>query len=240
MAHNRVVRADRVTYGRSTIDAGYAVSGEVLLETNPGPPVDLSWVVTVYAGGAVVGGGPGGSCGNGGGTTQKIIIGYGFPGGSIPNGPILYNCTQFCVQQCVGGDVNICHPPIGIETPSPICICDTFCLPFRIGHFSVPVAQLGPEDIITVAVSPFPGSLPEIDPADDQVSVTAAAIASCPVDVNHDGAVAPADVAEFVGAWFQSLQRGSSEGDFNLSGTVTPADVASFIGLWFDVVANGC
>lgn len=64
--------------------------------------------------------------------------------------------------------------------------------------------------------------------------------ASCPVDINGNGQIEPADVAAFVSNWFTSLQQGTLAGDWNHDNSVTPADVSAFVNAWYLAVTNGC
>lgn len=63
---------------------------------------------------------------------------------------------------------------------------------------------------------------------------------TCRSDWDDNLQVAPADVALFVSAWFQSLQNGTLDGDFDASGVVAPADVGAFINAWFGDIASDC
>lgn len=62
----------------------------------------------------------------------------------------------------------------------------------------------------------------------------------CPVDLDHDGQVTPADLASFVNTWYQSLVDGTLAGDFDGNGFVQPSDIAAFVNGWFAALSNGC
>ena len=62
----------------------------------------------------------------------------------------------------------------------------------------------------------------------------------CPVDMDGNGQVEPADVALFVSTWFGSVSQGGLAGDWDQNGSVTPADVAAFVNAWFSALTNGC
>lgn len=62
----------------------------------------------------------------------------------------------------------------------------------------------------------------------------------CPVDVDGNGQVQPADIALFVSVWFASVQAGNLAGDFDGNGVVNPGDVAVFVNSWFGALNGGC
>jgi hypothetical protein len=67
----------------------------------------------------------------------------------------------------------------------------------------------------------------------------------CIGDWDRNGALTPADVAQFVATWFASVgQSGNLDADIDCSGAVTPADVAAFVSRWIAAVqspvSEGC
>lgn len=62
----------------------------------------------------------------------------------------------------------------------------------------------------------------------------------CAADWNNDGAVTPADLAEFIADWSTDLAAGTVVCDFNGNGLTEPEDVSYFIQAWFAAVAGGC
>ena len=69
------------------------------------------------------------------------------------------------------------------------------------------------------AMIPYDGGFIELVPAD------------LPGDLNHDGAVGPADLAIVLGNW-GSIPPNDPIADLNCDGTVGPADLAIILGNW--------
>jgi hypothetical protein len=65
-------------------------------------------------------------------------------------------------------------------------------------------------------------------------------LCTCAGDINGDGQVTPADVAEAINIWSSSLAGGTLAGDFDGNGLVQPADIAFFVNAWAAAVATGC
>ena len=63
---------------------------------------------------------------------------------------------------------------------------------------------------------------------------------TCRADLDHNGAIEPADVSLFVNTWFASLVSGTLNGDFDHNGLVEPADVSLFVTTWFTALTGGC
>ena len=204
-----------------TPDHPYLLTGGVQYETDSAEVRDLSCIVSVWINDELVGiggGGSGGTCGPPG-TTQRITIALGM---QISGNPPLFDCSLFCIQ-CMGYDVNICVPPN--VSPGPVCMCQQECIPFRVTGFGVPIAELGPDDIVEVALSVFDTGLPEIDPSDDQIVARAGDIARCRADTNLDGILSPADFTAWIAA-FNAMAPACDQNDDSLC---TPADFTAWI-----------
>jgi hypothetical protein len=61
----------------------------------------------------------------------------------------------------------------------------------------------------------------------------------CPVDVDGNGQVEPADISLFVNRWLNDLANGTLIADFDGNGSVEPADISLFVSTWFNALAAG-
>ncbi|MDP1663304.1 MAG: GC-type dockerin domain-anchored protein [Phycisphaerales bacterium] len=245
--YNRQARAGGVHYGR-TATGEYALAGEVTLQSTwDGIDRNLSTEVLVLVNGTPYGGGGGGSGGCGG---TAIII-YMGSGTLVGTSPPTFSCAEWCVhcQHTLGHpNGNICLPP-GNSGPEPWCLCDENCSSARIvpgSGWQVIVPQLSAADQVTVIFSPYPGSLPELNTADDAVIVPVGDAALCQAvfaDVGRQGGLPGGDglfdnndFIVFIGHFFDALPQadlGRQGGLFGPDGQFDNNDFIVFIDQFF-------
>jgi hypothetical protein len=198
--YNRGIDAASLTYAPAADGAGFEVAGDLLFSSDGAEDRDLSCVLTTMVNGAAVG------------SPQVVQL---YAAADAPN-----RCASFCAS-CNG----ICFR-IG-----RICFCITMGEPdptVPLGRFALPVPPLHPGDVVSVSVTPFDGSLPEIDMSDDLATFTIGGT-PCPADVNADGAVNSQDFFDFLGAFFAA----DPSADFNADGVLDSQDFFDFVGAFF-------
>lgn len=130
-------------------------------------------------------------------------------------------CGAVCVYM-VDDAIGVCEKS---ETNPNFCPC------YAHGYHSANWVgvEIDPDDVIEVTLRPVPGALPELPGFDEDDERIPSPYDQCPADINGDGWVNAADLADLLGAWGPCA---GCPADLNNDGEVNAADLAEMLGNW--------